>query len=235
MKERLQKIISSAGLMSRRAAEKYIEDGRVTVNGATAALGAKADTDADVILLDGRPLPENNKKIYVMLNKPKGYVTTMKDEKGRKNVTELVKDADARLYPVGRLDMYSEGLIIMTNDGDFANKLMHPSHNFSKVYRTWVQGEDIGAAVEYLRCPIDIDGYTACAENVDIERVFPRGAVLLITISEGRNRQVRKMCEACGMKVSKLLRISEGPLRLGTLKPGEWRYLSEEELSDVMN
>ena len=217
MKERLQKIISSAGLMSRRAAEKYIEDGRVTVNGATAALGAKADTDADVILLDGRPLPENNKKIYVMLNKPKGYVTTMKDEKGRKNVTELVKDADARLYPVGRLDMYSEGLII------------------SKVYRTWVQGEDIGAAVEYLRCPIDIDGYTVCAENVDIERVFPRGVVLLITISEGRNRQVRKMCEACGMKVSKLLRISEGPLRLGTLKPGEWRYLSEEELSDVMN
>ncbi len=233
MEERLQKIISSAGLMSRRTAEKYIEDGRVTVNGETAALGEKADPEFDVILVDGAPLPENGKKIYVMLNKPKGYVTTLKDEKGRRNVTELVKGIGARVYPVGRLDMYSEGLIILTNDGDFANKLMHPSHNFSKIYRTWVQGEDIGEAVEYLRYPIELDDCIVCAQNVDIERAFPGGAVLLITISEGRNRQVRKMCDACGLKVTKLMRISEGPLSLGALKPGEWRYLSEGEISGI--
>lgn len=233
MEERLQKIISSAGLMSRRAAEKYIEDGRVTVNGKTAVLGEKADADTDTILVDGKVLSVNNKKIYVMLNKPKGYVTTLKDEKGRKNVTELVKAADTRIYPVGRLDMYSEGLLILTNDGDFANMLMHPSHDFRKVYRTWVQGEDVGVGIEWLRCPIDIDGCVVCAESVDIERAYAGGAVLLISISEGRNRQVRKMCEACGLKVTKLLRISEGPLELGDLRTGEWRFLSEEEISVV--
>ena len=234
MEERLQKILSSSGLMSRRAAEKYIEEGHVTVNGVVASLGEKADISRDEILVDGRILRVNPEKTYVMLHKPKGYVTTMRDEKGRRNVTELVKEIGERLYPVGRLDMYSEGLLILTNDGEFANILMHPSGNFCKSYRTWVQGEDIGLAVEYLREPMEIDGCIVCARDVDIEQVFPQTAVLLITISEGRNRQVRKMCEVCGLKVTKLLRVSEGPLELGTLKSGEWRYLTDDEVKQIL-
>lgn len=233
MPERLQKIISSAGLMSRRAAEEYITAGRVKVNGRVAALGDKADAAIDSILVDGKPLPSNMGKRYIMLNKPKGYVTTMSDEKGRRNVTELL-NVPERLYPVGRLDMYSEGLLIMTNDGEFANKLMHPSHNITKTYRTWVKGEDIGLAVEYLRGALDIGDCIVQAIDVDIEEVFPRGAVLLITIGEGRNRQVRKMCQCCGLRVTRLVRISEGGLELGALKSGAWRDLTEEEIKSIL-
>lgn len=233
MPERLQKIISSAGLMSRRTAEEYITAGRVKVNGRVAALGDKADAAIDSILVDGKPLPSNVGKRYIMLNKPKGYVTTMSDEKGRRNVTELL-NVPERLYPVGRLDMYSEGLLIMTNDGEFANKLMHPSHNITKTYRTWVQGEDIGLAVEYLRGALDIGDCIVQAIDVDIEEVFPRGAVLLITIGEGRNRQVRKMCQCCGLRVTRLVRISEGGLELGALKSGAWRDLTEEEIKSIL-
>lgn len=230
MAERLQKIIAASGLMSRRSAEEYIAAGRVTVNGKVANLGERADGEHDTILVDGKALPSMEEKTYIMLNKPKGYVCTLSDERGRKNVTELVDIPNVRLYPVGRLDMYSEGLLIMTNDGEFANRLMHPSFEIRKSYRTWVQGQDIGLAVEYLRSPIEIDGYVVCADSVDIEEVFSNGAVLTITISEGRNRQVRKMCQTCGLKVTKLLRVSEGPLSLGNLKCGSWRHLSREEL-----
>lgn len=219
--------------MSRRAAEEYITAGRVKVNGRVAALGDKADAAIDSILVDGKPLPSNVGKRYIMLNKPKGYVTTMSDEKGRRNVTELLNVSE-RLYPVGRLDMYSEGLLIMTNDGEFANKLMHPSHNITKTYRTWVQGEDIGLAVEYLRGALDIGDCIVQAIDVDIEEVFPRGAVLLITIGEGRNRQVRKMCQCCGLRVTRLVRISEGGLELGALKSGAWRDLTEEEIKNIL-
>lgn len=234
MAERLQKLISSAGLMSRRAAEECILAGRVTVNGSIASLGDKADAATDIIMVDGRALPSANEKMYIMLNKPKGYVCTLNDEKGRRNVTELVNIPNVRLYPVGRLDMYSEGLLLMTNDGDFANRLMHPSYEIRKTYRTWVQGQDVGLAVEYLRAPMEIDDYIVCADSVDIEGVFPGGAVLSITISEGRNRQVRKMCSQCGLKVTKLVRISEGPLDLGDLPLGKWRYLEPSEL-DMLN
>ncbi len=233
MTERLQKIISSAGLMSRRAAEEYISSGRVSVNGRVASLGDKADSEHDTILVDGKPLQNATERIYVMLNKPKGYVTTMSDEKGRRDVTELVRSL-GRIYPVGRLDMYSEGLLIMTNDGEFANRLMHPSHNFLKTYRTWVQGDDVGLAVEYLRGELDIGDYIVSAENVDIERLIPGGAVLLITIGEGRNRQVRKMCQCCGLKVTRLVRISEGMLELGDLPVGKWRILTDDEVNGVM-
>lgn len=233
MTERLQKIISSAGLMSRRAAEEYISSGRVSVNGRVASLGDKADSEHDTILVDGKPLQNATERIYVMLNKPKGYVTTMSDEKGRRDVTELVRSL-GRIYPVGRLDMYSEGLLIMTNDGEFANRLMHPSHNFLKTYRTWVQGDDVGLAVEYLRGELDIGDYIVSAENVDIERLIPGGAVLLITIGEGRNRQVRKMCQCCGLKVTRLVRISEGMLELGDLPVGKWRRLTDDEVNGVM-
>lgn len=230
MPERIQKLIAAAGLMSRRAAEECISAGRVTVNGLKAALGDKADADRDIILVDGRRLPSAGKKTYIMLNKPKGYVTTMSDEKGRKNVSELVRDVPERVYPVGRLDMYSEGLLLMTNDGDFANRMMHPSHEVNKTYMTWVQGADIGEAVEALREPMDIEGYITAPAEVDIADVFPGGAVLAITIHEGRNRQVRKMCEAVGLKVTKLRRVSEGALCLGELKSGQWRYLTDDEI-----
>ena len=233
MAERLQKLISTAGLMSRRAAEECISAGRVTVNGRVASLGDRAE-ELDLILVDGKPLPRHGARTYIMLNKPRGYVTTMSDEKGRRDVTELVRGLE-RVYPVGRLDMYSEGLLIMTDDGDFANTLMHPSHNFKKTYRTWVQGEDVGLAVEYLRGELDIGDCIVRAESVDIERLIPGGAVLLITIGEGRNRQVRKMCACCGLKVTRLMRISEGGLELGDLPPGKWRHLTEEEIQSVMD
>ena len=234
MAERLQKLISAAGLMSRRAAEECISAGRVTVNGRVASLGDRADEELDLILVDGRPLPRHGARTYIMLNKPRGYITTMSDEKGRRDGTELVRGL-GRVYPVGRLDMYSEGLLIMTDDGDFANTLMHPSHNFKKTYRTWVQGEDVGLAVEYLRGELDIGDCIVRAESVDIERLIPGGAVLLITIGEGRNRQVRKMCACCGLKVTRLMRISEGGLELGDLPPGKWRRLTEEEIQSVMD
>ena len=156
--------------MSRRAAEECISAGRVTVNGRVASLGDRADEELDLILVDGRPLPRHGARTYIMLNKPRGYVTTMSDEKGRRDVTELVRGLE-RVYPVGRLDMYSEGLLIMTDDGDFANTLMHPSHNFKKTYHTWVQGEDVGLAVEYLRGELDIGDCIVRAESVDIERL----------------------------------------------------------------
>lgn len=230
MKERLQKIISASGLMSRRAAEELIAAGKVSINGVTAALGDKAEAGVDQILVDGKALPSAGEKLYIMLNKPRGYVTTLSDEKGRKNVTELIKELGTRLYPVGRLDMYSEGLLLMTNDGDFANRLMHPSHEIDKCYHTWVKGEDMGWAVELLRCPMEIDGYVTSPAEVNILELKGEEALLAITIHEGRNRQVRKMCEAAGLKVTRLMRVSEGGVELGTLKSGKWRRLTEEEL-----
>ena len=234
MKERLQKIISASGLMSRRAAEELIAAGKVSVNGVTAALGDKAEAGIDRILVDGKALPSAGEKLYIMLNKPRGYATTLSDEKGRKNVSELVKELGTRLYPVGRLDMYSEGLLLMTNDGDFANRLMHPSHEIDKTYRTWVTGADIGWAVELLRCPMEIDGYVTSPAQVDILELKGEEALLGITIHEGRNRQVRKMCEAAGLKVTRLMRVSEGGVALGTLKSGRWRRLTEEELNVLL-
>lgn len=234
MKERLQKIISASGLMSRRAAEELIAAGKVSVNGVTAALGDKAEAGIDRILVDGKVLPSAGEKLYIMLNKPRGYVTTLSDEKGRKNVSELVKELGTRLYPVGRLDMYSEGLLLMTNDGDFANRLMHPSHQVDKCYHTWVKGEDMGWAVELLRCPMEIDGYVTSPAQVDILELKGEEAILGITIHEGRNRQVRKMCEAAGLKVTRLMRVSEGGVKLGTLKSGRWRRLTEEELNMLL-
>ena len=231
MKERLQKIISASGLMSRRAAEDI---GIALGQAFTAALGDKAEAGIDRILVDGKALPSAGEKLYIMLNKPRGYVTTLSDEKGRKNVSELVKELGTRLYPVGRLDMYSEGLLLMTNDGDFANRLMHPSHQVDKCYHTWVKGEDMGWAVELLRCPMEIDGYVTSPAQVDILELKGEEALLGITIHEGRNRQVRKMCEAAGLKVTRLMRVSEGGVKLGTLKSGRWRRLTEEELNMLL-
>lgn len=234
MTERLQKLISAAGLMSRRAAEEAINAGRVSVNGKRAALGEKADPETDLITVDGKELPKETTKLYLMLNKPRGYVTTLSDEKGRKNVTELMGELGSRVYPVGRLDMYSEGLLLMTNDGDFANRIMHPSHEVSKVYRTWVTGENIEKAAHQLRRSMEIDGCTVHALGVDIVQCFPGGALLSITIREGRNRQIRKMCEKAGLKVTRLQRVAEGNVELGDLKSGNFRHLTKNEIKSLL-
>lgn len=234
MTERLQKLISAAGLMSRRAAEEAISAGRVCVNGQRAALGEKADPETDLITVDGKELPKDTTKLYLMLNKPRGYVTTLSDEKGRKSVTELMGELGSRVYPVGRLDMYSEGLLLMTNDGDFANRVMHPSHEVSKVYRTWVTGENIEKAARMLRRPMEIDGCCVHALGVDIVQCFPGGALLSITIREGRNRQIRKMCEKAGLKVTRLQRVAEGDVELGSLKSGCYRALTKNEIKSLL-
>lgn len=234
MTERIQKIISASGLMSRRAAEELIAAGKVTVNGMRAELGMKADGERDIIVVNGKALPAPDDKQYIMLNKPRGYVTTLSDEKNRPCVTELVSDVGVRVYPVGRLDMYSEGLLILTNDGDFANRLMHPSHEFSKTYLTWVKGENIKAAIAKLRKPVELDGCTVQAQDVEVRECFDDRAVLLITIGEGKNRQIRRMCQSCDLKVTRLRRISEGPLSLGELKSGTWRRLTNSEIRQVM-
>ena len=179
--------------MSRRAAEDLIAAGGVCVNGATASLGDKADAARDRITVNGKALAPPEEKVYIMLNKPKGYVTTLRDEKGRRTVADLVSELNVRLYPVGRLDMDSEGLLIMTNDGELADRLMHPRGGVEKCYRTTVAGEDIPAAAEKLKESMLIDGYRTRGARVEIERLTETGGVLLVTIGEGRNRQVRKM------------------------------------------
>ena len=225
MTERLQKILSARGVASRRTAEKMIEEGRITVNGIIAGLGQTADPEIDEILLDGRPLPSGNEYVYILLHKPRGYVTTLSDEKGRKTAAQLVADCGTRVYPVGRLDMDSEGLLLFTNDGEFANRLMHPKHEVQKTYLTWVEGFT-ESSLEKLKQPITLDGYRISAAKV---RVVKPG-LLEITIHEGRNRQVRRMCDAAGMHVTRLKRIREGNLSLGDLPLGRWRYLTEEEV-----
>ncbi len=228
MTERLQKILSGRGVASRRAAEKMITDGRITVNGRVALLGESADPDLDEILLDGRALPSATENVYILLHKPRGYVTTVSDERGRKTVMELIADCPARVYPVGRLDMDSEGLLLLTNDGEFANALMHPRHNVDKTYEVWVTGYH-NAALSLLMRPITLDGYTIGKPEVKLLWEDGKKAKFLVTIHEGRNRQIRRMCEAADMQVTRLRRISEGNLKLGDLPLGKWRYLTEEE------
>ena len=232
MKERLQKILSGRGICSRRKAEEWIEAGRVTCNGITAKLGDVADPEVDSILVDGKPLPSQQTYVYIMLNKPRGYVTTLSDEKGRPNAAQLI-DCGTRVYPVGRLDMDSEGLLLFTNDGEFANKLMHPKHEVDQTYRVLVQGYS-DENLERLKQPIELDGYTIRTPGVKLLRTRDKGqAQLLVTIHEGRNRQVRRMCDAAGMKVLRLQRISEGKLKLGNLESGKWRYLTPEEIASL--
>ena len=225
MTDRLQKILSARGVGSRRRAEEMILAGRVTVNGVPASLGQQADPQVDTILVDGQPLPAAGEAVYLMLHKPRGYVTTLADEKGRKTAAQLVVDCGLRVYPVGRLDMDSEGLLLFTNDGDFANSLMHPKREVEKSYLTWVQGFS-EEALARLKKPVQLDGYTVRAPKV---RVVKPG-LLEITIHEGRNRQVRRMCELAGMKVTRLKRVREGKLHLGDLPLGKWRYLTAQEV-----
>lgn len=230
MKERLQKILSARGVASRRKAEEMIASGRVACNGRVCALGESADPDTDVICIDGRPLPERQEHVYLMLHKPRGYVTTLSDEKGRKNAAQLVEDCGCRVYPVGRLDMDSEGLLLFTNDGDFANQLTHPKHEVNKTYRVEVSGFTFTGLERFSR-PMSLDGYRLRVPEVKL--LDDRGdgtAILEITIHEGRNRQVRRMCAVADMHVSRLVRVREGALELGDLPSGKWRYLTQNEL-----
>lgn len=235
MKERLQKLISSAGLASRRAAEEMIKAGRVTVNGAPAELGASADPDADEILVDGEPLRLPEHRRYIVLHKPRGYVTTLKDDRGRPTVADLVRDAGGRLYPVGRLDMDSEGLLILTDDGRAADRLMHPSHQVDKVYTVFVQGQDIPGAAAKLRAMDRLEGEPIARPAVTLIERKGTGAELQIVIHEGKNRQIRRMCAACGLSVRRLIRIAEGPVTLGALPPGKWRNMAADEISYLRN
>lgn len=230
MKERLQKILSARGVASRRKAEEMLLAGKVTVNGVTANLGESADPERDTILVEGKPMPEQCGYVYILLNKPRGFVTTLSDEKGRPNVAQLVADCGVRVYPVGRLDLNSEGLLLLTNDGDFAKRMMHPSHQVDKVYDAWVTGYTSGGENRLAR-PILLDGYRIKKPEVRLLNVQGEKAKFRITIHEGRNRQVRRMCEAAGMHCTRLRRIREGGLSLGDLPLGKWRYLTAEEVA----
>lgn len=232
MKERVQKILSAYGVASRRKAEEWIQAGRILINGRIAVLGDTADVEVDEILLDGIKLPSKQNYVYIMLHKPRGYVTTLSDEKGRANVAQLVSGCAVRVYPVGRLDMDSEGLLLMTNDGDFANALMHPKQEVNKTYEVSVSGYH-ETSVMLLSRSIELDGYRIRKPQVKCIHAEGDRATLLVTIHEGRNRQIRRMCDAAGMSVLRLRRISEGPLQLGDLPVGKWRYLNENEVAEL--
>lgn len=233
MQERLQKIISARGVASRRKAEELIAQGRVTVNGVPSQVGQPADPETDEIRVDGKPLPGAQKLVYILLHKPRGFVTTLSDEKGRRNVTELVTDCGQRVYPVGRLDMDSEGLLLLTNDGDFANRVMHPRHQVDKTYHVWVERYTRDSADRLTR-PMKLDGCLLQKPRVEVLSVKGQTAKLSVTIHEGRNRQVRRMCQLAGLHVTRLIRMSEGSLCLGTLPKGKWRYLTEEEVKSIL-
>ena len=231
MEKRLQKILSEHAVASRRQAEVMISDGRVRVNGKIAHLGDRADDTKDHILLDGKPLPKKAKAVCLMLYKPRGYVTTLSDEFGRKTAASLVS-CGCRVYPVGRLDYASEGLLLFTNDGELANHLMHPRNAVEKAYEVTVRGE-LETAQELLSRPIELDGRKIRPPLVKLLRQGKEKATYEITIHEGRNRQIRRMCEAAGLTVLRLCRVREGALELGSLGVGKWRYLTEEEMESL--
>ncbi|MGN0587047.1 MAG: pseudouridine synthase [Oscillospiraceae bacterium] len=235
-KIRLQKLIAESGLCSRRKAEDYISRGKVKVNGHVASIGDGA-TYNDVITVDGERIyiSKKREKIYLMLNKPRGYVTTMSDELDRKCVTELLTGVDERVYPVGRLDRNSEGLLLFTNDGKFANDIMHPSRHISKTYRVTVRPSVSEEQLVQLADGVVIDGRKTLPATVNVLTEEQGRVVLQIVIREGRNRQIRKMCEAVGLEVARLRRTAIGPVKLGMLKPGEYRELTAEELKALRN
>ena len=230
-KIRIQKMIADSGYCSRRKAEELISQGRVKLNGRPVKLGDKCGS-RDLITIDGERLyaPRKKNLVYLMLNKPRGYVTTVSDELDRRCVMDLLTDVEERVYPVGRLDRNSEGLLLFTNDGEFANSIMHPSRHISKTYRVTVRPDISDEQLVKMSEGIEIDGKKTLPATVIVKEKQEGRVVLLITIKEGRNRQIRKMCEAVGLEVARLRRISIGPLKLGMLKPGTWRELTAEEL-----
>ncbi|MCI8776523.1 MAG: rRNA pseudouridine synthase [Oscillospiraceae bacterium] len=235
-KIRIQKIIADCGYCSRRKAEELMNQGKVKLNGRPVKPGDKA-TVRDIITVNGERIyiPKKKNFVYIVMNKPRGYVTTMNDELGRKCVTELLDGVDERVYPVGRLDRNSEGLLLFTNDGAFANSIMHPAKQITKTYRVTVRPDINDDQLVKLSDGVVIDGRKTLPATVVVKDKEPGRVVLLITIKEGRNRQIRKMCEAVGLEVARLRRISIGPLKLGMLKPGTYRELTAEELRAIRN
>ena len=234
MEERLQKILSAHGLFSRREAERAIEAGRVQVNGIPAVLGQRANLDCDEICVDGRPLEKPPERCYLMLHKPRGYVTTLSDEKGRRNVADLVAECGVRVYPVGRLDLNSEGLLLMTNDGVLTQKLTHPSSQIEKEYLVRVTG-NVEDALPVLRRGMKVDGELLHGAKVHALKRQGESTLLSMTISEGKKRQIRRMCSYAGLYVVRLKRIREGSLQLGSLRPGCWRHLTAVEVEELKN
>lgn len=227
---RIQKYLSDCGVMSRRKAEAEIAAGKVKVNNELATIGMKINPDGDAVFYNGKAVvPSGEKKIYIKLNKPRGYVATLSDEKGRKCVADLVKDVGERVYPIGRLDLDSEGLLLMTNDGELANKLMHPSGNVAKVYIVKVRTQPTSEQMSKLNGKMTIDGYDLRPVKVRYDNGMDF-KVLRFELHEGRNRQIRKMCEAVGLQVAKLRRISIGDITVAGLGSGKWQYLSHEEI-----
>lgn len=233
-KIRIQKMIADSGFCSRRKAEELISRGRVKLNGHPVKLGDKCGF-SDLITIDGERIyiPRKKNFIYIMMNKPRGYVTTVSDELDRRCVMDLLDGVDERVYPVGRLDRNSEGLLLFTNDGEFANSIMHPSRHIAKTYRVTVRPDINDEQLVRLSEGVEIDGRKTLPANVVVKEKQAGRVVMLITIKEGRNRQIRKMCEAVGLEVARLRRISVGPLRLGMLKPGTWRELTADELRSM--
>ena len=232
---RLQKFIAECGLASRRKAEEMISEGRVTVNGRKATIGDKIDRKVDLVKVDGERLAMSDKKWYLMINKPRGYVTTMSDEKGRKCVADLVSDIPERVYPVGRLDRESEGMLIMTNDGEFSNLISHPSGHIPKLYRVTVRPNPTEDMLVQMSVGMVIDGVKTAPCTVRVLTEEPERTVLEIVLNEGRNRQIRKMCEHFGLEVLRLKRNAIGPVKLGMLQLGEYRELSKEEILALKN
>lgn len=230
MRERLQKLIARAGVCSRRTAETLLTAGRVTVNGVAAQLGDKADAETDVIAIDGTAIAFAEPSVYLMLNKPRGYVTTLRDELGRATAAELVADCGTRVFPVGRLDKESEGLLLFTNDGALMQAMTHPSHQVDKTYEVTVTGQLEGAA-DRLSAVTELDGEPIVPAQVEIMERRQGQALLRVTIHQGKNRQIRRMCAQVGLQVTRLRRVSEDALTLGDLKPGQWRYLTDAEVA----
>lgn len=233
---RIQKIIADSGYCSRRKAEELMSRGRVKLNGHPIKLGDKADHN-DIITIDGERvnIPKKKNFVYLMLNKPRGYVTTVSDELDRRCVMDLLDGVKERVYPIGRLDRNSEGLLLFTNDGEFANNIMHPSKHISKSYRVTVRPDISDEQLVKMSKGMEIDGRMTMPATVNVLTKQEGRVVMLITIKEGRNRQIRKMCEAVGLEVARLRRVSLGPLKLGMLKPGTYRDLSAEELRAIRN
>ncbi len=234
MLERLQKIISAAGITSRRASEALIQNGQVAVNGVVVTeLGSKADPTKDTITVDGKALKISAQRLYILLNKPPGYITALKDGQGRPLVTDLLKDVPDRVYPVGRLDYNTEGLLLLTNDGDWANRLMHPRHEIEKEYHVRVRGKVIDQQLKRMAEGVELeDGMTAPAV-VNLVKSGEQNDWISVAIHEGRNRQVRRMCEAVSLSVVRLKRIRYGSLMLGTLRAGQFRYLTDTEVREL--
>lgn len=229
---KIQKYFTDCGVMSRRAAEAEIERGKVLVNGIPATLGMRIRAGIDTVEYNGRPIiPMVDERICIMLNKPRGFVTTMSDEKGRPTVSMLTEGLHARVYPVGRLDMDSDGLLLLTNDGALAQKLTHPRHSIPKIYHVTIKGEVTDDVLHALNSPMTIDGYKLRPTKTRIHEKNERSCVLEMTLFEGRNRQIRKMCEKVGLKITRLCRVALGDIKLGSLPEGKWRRLTKDELN----